>query len=194
MHNKMKSIIPLLLLLLLATAACNKVQQGDATASKKINTLNPEAPGETESLGQLTGSWDAEQSIIDSTGSFDSRKSRAIWKFYYILDGHAIQDDWISIDSLDNKHAAGTNIRIYNTRDSLWHMAWIDKTHRRLATFTATNEDGTVVMDGTNADGRHIRNTFYNISAQAFDWKQEWTFDEGQTWMVVAKIHCTRKK
>ncbi|MCG6914063.1 hypothetical protein LJE86_09120, partial [bacterium BMS3Abin03] len=102
-------------------------------------------------------------------------------------------DDWISIDSLNRRKAVGTNIRIYNSEDKLWYMAWIDKTHRRLATFTATNESGNIVMDGTNSNGRHIHNTFYNIKQDTFDWKQEWTFDEGKSWVEVARIHCVRK-
>ena len=73
-------------------------------------------------------------------------------------------------------------------------MAWIDKTNRRLATFTAVNENGTVKMEGTNARGRHIKNTFYNFSENEFDWKQEWSFDEGETWVVVAEIHGQRIK
>lgn len=87
----------------------------------------------------------------------------------------------------------GTNIRIYNAEEKQWHMAWIDKNNRRLATFTAVYEDGKIIMSGRNAQGRQIRNTFYNITSNEFDWQQEWTFDEGKTWVAVSKIHCTRK-
>jgi len=183
---------------LLFFISCNK--SGDLSDKEKeneddfqIGKLNPEAPPETKLMGQLAGSWDAEQTIIGKDGTWNGRKSKAIWRWYYILDGHAIQDDWISIDSLNRKKAVGTNIRIYNPDDKLWYMAWIDKTHRRLATFTATNESGNIVMDGTNSNGRHIHNTFYNIKQDTFDWKQEWTFDEGKSWVEVARIHCTRK-
>lgn len=154
--------------------------------------LNPDAPKETELLGQLAGVWNAEQSFINNDGTWGDKKSHAVWKWYYILDGHGIQDDWITIDSLNNEIITGTNIRIYNPKEKQWYMAWIDKTNRRLATFTAVNDDGKVIMDGTNAKGRHIRNTFFNISENTFDWKQEWTFDEGKSWVVVTKIHCTK--
>ena len=68
------------------------------------------------------------------------------------------------------------------------------ETNRRLATFTALNENGAVIMDGTNASGRHIKNTFFNISENEFDWKQVWTFDDGKSWVEVTKIHCRRVK
>lgn len=154
--------------------------------------LNPDAPRETELLGQLIGTWSIDQSIINSDGMWGNRKRKAKWRFYYILDGQAIQDDWITIDSLNNEVVTGTNIRIYNPEEKQWHMAWIDKTNRRLATFTAVNDSGKVIMDGTNAKGRHIKNTFFNITENEFDWKQEWTFDEGKTWVVVTKIHGVR--
>jgi hypothetical protein len=154
--------------------------------------LNSNAPWETEFLGKLKGTWNAEQSFVNREGTWGDRKVKAVWKFYYILDGHAIQDDWITIDSLNNKTVSGTNIRIYNAEEKQWYMAWIDKTNRRLATFTAVNDKGSVIMDGTNAKGRHIKNTFFNMTDSEFDWKQEWTFDEGKTWIEVTKIHCTR--
>jgi hypothetical protein len=159
----------------------------------KVGKLNPDAPVETELMGQLAGSWNAEQTIIGKDGTWSSgRTSKGIWRWYYILDGQAIQDDWISIDSSDQQKTVGTNIRIYNPDEKLWYMAWIDKTHRRLATFTATNVRGNVVMDGTNSNGKHIHNIFYNIKPDTFGWKQEWTFDEGISWVEVARIHCTR--
>ena len=160
----------------------------------KVGKLSPDAPPETKLMGQLAGLWDAEQTIIGKDGKWSSgRRSKGIWRWYYILDGQAIQDDWISIDSLDQQKTVGTNIRIYNPDEKLWYMAWIDKTHRRLATFTATSDKGNIIMDGTNSNGRHIHNIFFNIKPDTFDWKQEWTFDKGKSWVEVARIHCTRK-
>jgi hypothetical protein len=177
-----------LLILIASFNACN-LQDGDNQSEAKLNS---DAPKETELLGQLVGTWDIDQSIINSDGTWGDRKVKAKWKWYYILDGHAIQDDWITFDSLNDEVVTGTNIRIYNSEEKQWYMAWIDKANRRLATFTAVNDNGKVIMDGTNAKGRHIKNTFFNISKNEFDWKQEWTLDEGKTWIVVTKIHGVR--
>lgn len=170
--------------LLISFVSCN---------SHREIKLNPEAPVETKILGKLAGTWDAEQSFLNRDGTWKEEKKYSIWKWYYILDGHAIQDDWIAVDSLNKRTIVGTNIRIFNREENKWHMAWIDKTNRRLATFTAVNENGNIIMDGTNAQGRRIKNTFFNISRNEFGWKQEWTFDGGNTWTVVTKMHCTRK-
>jgi len=172
--------------------ACNPKQEKPEDDILIESRLNPDAPIETEILGQLIGEWNAEQSFVNSDGSWKDEIKYSKWKWYYILDGNAIQDDWISIDSLGNEKIVGTNIRIYNSDEQQWYMAWIDKSNRRLATFTAVNENGTVIMDGINAKGRHIKNTFFNITENEFDWKHEWTFDEGESWVVVTKIHCVR--
>jgi len=155
--------------------------------------LNPEAPTETKQLGQLAGVWEAEQTIWQKDGSWSEEKTKAEWRWYYILAGHAIQDDWYSVDSTNTLQWIGTNIRIYSPEEKLWHMAWIDKNNRRLATFTAIYENDAVIMSGKNAQGRQIKNTFYNMTNSDFDWKQEWTFDEGNSWVEVARIYCKRK-
>lgn len=174
--------------------ACNNKPNRNEIKSDLKEELNPESPPETEVLGRFIGMWDVEQWFMTTEGAWSDTKRYAKWKWYYILDGHAIQDDWIIIDSLKNEHTAGTNIRIYNPDEKQWYMAWIDKTYRRLAPFTAVNDSGKVIMDGTNARGRHIKNIFFNITDNEFDWRQEWTFDEGKTWTVVTKIHAKRSR
>jgi hypothetical protein len=181
----------LIILLFIFATACNQHNNETNSNTFSNSNLNPAAPPETEILGQLAGMWNAEQTILNRDGAWGEPKYSK-WKWYYILDGQAIQDDWIALDSLNNEQVIGTNICIFNPEENKWHMAWIDKTNRRLAAFTARNKEATVIMDGTNAQGRHIRNTFFNILENEFDWNQEWTFDDGNSWVIVTKIHAVR--
>ncbi len=158
-------------------------------------TLNPDAPPETASLGRLVGVWDVEQETRNRDGSW-SEASRAEWRWYYILDGHAIQDDWIKPPSTEpdaTRRSFGTNIRIYNPEEERWEMSWIDSNNRKTATYTAIIEGDTVIMSGRNASGREIRNTFFNISENSFEWVQQWTFDEGESWVPVSRIRASRR-
>ncbi len=98
-------------------------------------------------------------------GTWSDEKTHALWRWYFILDGHAIQDDWIKLEE-GNRAVVGTNIRIFNPEEEQWQMAWIDTTNRRLATFTAVSEGDTIVMTGHNAQGRMVRNTFSNITGE----------------------------
>ncbi len=198
----MRQFLTLLFGFLFIVTDCPHAQQSEARDSSRMafhsGNLHPNAPSETAMFGQLAGIWDAYQVKRNRDGTWSRDTTHAEWRWYYILDGHAIQDDWISLkmnnDSTTTPQVVGTNIRIYNPEEKQWHLAWIDKTNRRLATFTAMHEDGRVIMTGHNAQGRLIRNTFSNMTAQAFDWRQEWTADEGKTWFAVAKIWCKRRK
>ncbi len=143
---------------------------------------------------KLIGTWDISQSVRQQDGTWKENPHKYKWKFYTILGGEAIQDDWIVVDSEGKETTSGTNIRIFNSEENQWHMAWIDKTQRRTAVFTAKNIDGTVLMEGTNATGREVKITFYDISQNSFNWKQEWTFDGGQNWVTVVKLKATRAK
>ncbi len=170
-------------------------QQKTADTAKEFNTS--ETNIEVPLLGDLIGFWDAYQVKRNKDGTWTEDTIHSIWHWYTILDGQAIQDDWIKIsgsdEGKDSVQVVGTNIRIYNSSEEQWYMAWIDKTSRKLASFTATNSQDAVVMSGKNPLGQQIRNTFFNISIDTFDWKQEWTFDKGNTWVAVSKIHCKRK-
>lgn len=157
------------------------------------------SPGEdsgTETLGQLEGRWSVRMEIVGQGGTWHPRGQRLEWRWYHILDRQAIQDDYIAIDEDEQGKATrrviGTNIRIYNGDQQQWHMAWISAERRRLATFTAVNEGGRVVMRGRNDQDREVRNTFFDIGRESFDWVQEWTFDDGVSWVPVARIHATR--
>lgn len=166
-----------------------ELPDGEAAQTTPADTAaqSPIAP-----FDQLLGTWEVAQSIRNQDGSWSEKPQKYKWKFYPILEGEAVQDDWIVVDSTGQETVAGTNIRIFNPEENQWHMAWIDRTVRHTAVFTAKNVDGKVLMAGTNARGRNIRNTFYNITENSFDWQQEWTFDEGQSWVAVARIRGTR--
>lgn len=183
-------------LIIITSTGLGCVQDDSFEGSTKSQTLNNNAPAETESLGRLIGKWDAKIERLDNDGNWNPGTNKIEWHWYFILNGHAIQDDWITEkltgDGSDSTLVYGTNIRIYNKDENKWYMAWLHGDGRKLATFTAVNENDKVIMEGTNASGREVRITFFDIKENSFEWQQEWTFDDGKNWTVVAKIHCLR--
>lgn len=183
-------------LIIIFSTGISCAQDESFEGSTKNKTLNENAPAETESLSRLIGKWDAKIERLDKDGSWIEETKKIEWHWYFILNGHAIQDDWITEklakDGSDSTLVYGTNIRIYNKNENLWYMAWIHGDGQKLATFTAVNENDKVIMEGTNASGREVRITFFDITDNSFEWQQEWTFDEGKSWTVVVKIHCSR--
>ncbi|MBL1214880.1 MAG: hypothetical protein HND52_16095 [Ignavibacteriae bacterium] len=149
-------------------------------------------------LNKLIGTW-ATKSISRSTSDGQWKKDTTIaaWIWYKILQDKAIQDDWYANttpDKLDEAASMGTNIRIYNEKEKKWYMGWIDTFNYKLLSFTASETDDTLTMEGNDAQGRPVRNVFSNITENSFDWAQQWTFDDGKSWVDVAKIWGTRWK
>ena len=179
---------------LVSLAAASLVASLPAWAQSRAEGPHPDAPPEMAILGQLAGVWDVEQETRKPDGSW-SDSGTAEWHWYYALDGHAIQDDWIKppLHEDAESRSFGTNLRIYDPKAGEWAMTWIDTTARKTLTFTAKNVGDTVVMSGANAGGRPVRNTFSDITERTFEWVQEWTFDDGATWVPVVRIHATRR-
>ena len=122
----------------------------------------------------------------------------ADWNWYTILDGHAIQDDWISpslsVEVEEGKRGFGTNIRIYNPTDKRWNQIWVSSNSRKFDNFTATFIDGKIVMRGFYV-GNETRVTFYDMKENTFDWKMEFQDkDNPEVWKEVYRIHGDRKK
>ena len=146
-------------------------------------------------LDRLMGTWVAKSTSRNKDGSWKTDTTTSTWIWYKILNDKAIQDDWYgktSPDKLGDAKIIGTNIRIYNENEKKWYMGWIDTFNQKLLSFTATEENGKLIMEGNNTQGRPVRNAFFNVTENSFDWVQQWTFDDGKTWIDVAKIWCKR--
>jgi hypothetical protein len=160
---------------------------------------NPDAPVELDAMASLIGEWAITTETRQQDGSWQASEGQsAQWNFYFILDGHAIQDDWISLAPPAGDppiQQRGTNIRIYDTAEERWEMAWIANTARSLSTYMATNEpDGSVVMTSYWGVPQMRRITFFDMRANSFEWKLEFTQDEGETWNEVFRIHGERMR
>ncbi len=192
----------LLFLISVLFIACKPQTQETKTTSPydkyTFGVLNEKAAKQTEQLGHLAGVWECELKIRNQDGNWPDTSRKADWIWYYILDGYAIQDDWI-VPPLDADTALagnsflGTNIRIYNEKENNWEMAWFDNNSQQVQTFKATYEDNSIIMIGKDAQNNLNRITFYNMTDKTFDWKMESSNNEGETWAEVVKIKGRRK-
>jgi len=82
--------------------------------------LNPDAPPETSQFAFLVGQWDCAVHTMNPDGE-TFRDSTATWTGYYILDGWAIKDDWMTRRP-DGTAFHGTNIRSFNPRTHTWDI------------------------------------------------------------------------
>ncbi len=162
----------------------------------KLQQQSKTAPAETSQFGQLVGNWAITDSGIDKDGNWKAGNG-ADWNFYWILNGTAIQDDWIA-PSLDKPapekgRQFGTNIRIYNPKMKRWDTAWASNTGAKIDIFSATTINGALVMQG-HYYGKETKISFYNISTNHFSWKMEQQDKDTKQWSEVYRIEGTRKK
>lgn len=176
-----KITLSLLLLLSLAVTATDQTNKKQVTMD---NTL----------FKNMLGNWDIKDWSLGQDGKWQAGPG-ADWNWSLILDGHAIQDDWISpalgTPTAKTPRQFGTNIRIYNPKAQRWEMAWMSSNGKKLDTFFATETDSEVVMTGFYA-GAESKITFFNITEQSFDWKLEQQQKDG-TWIEVYRIKGKKK-
>lgn len=144
-------------------------------------------------MKKLLGHWDIKDQSKDAQGQWQDGQG-AQWHFYPILNGHAVQDDWIAppldVAEPENGRQYGTNIRIFNPQENRWEMAWASVKGQKVDTFTAVEKDETIIMSG-QFNGNTSRITFYDIKANSFAWKLE--FQQADfTWVEVYRIQGKR--
>jgi hypothetical protein len=173
--------------LFLGTAWVAKIDEADKKQP------NPKAPPETAQYAFLIGEWDCRIESMAPDGSMT--EGRARWKGYYILDGWAIQDEWVS-ETPSGEEFYGTNIRSFDPERKKWNNRWLPSGSLKWKHFDSEQIGDTMVMiggEGRDPIGPVDRNTFYNISEDHFDWKKDRSYDGGKTWIEgVALISADR--
>jgi len=155
---------------------------------------NPKAPPETEQYTFMIGSWDCVIRGIDAQGNPQEGKAR--WSAHYILDGWAIQDEWVSLDKEGKPGFYGINIRSFNTELGKWECRWLPSGTLQWKHFLSWKDGETMVMEGEGEDQRGPfldRNTFSEITESSWRWVKDRSYDGGKTWnKAVATIEAKR--
>ncbi|MEM7050783.1 MAG: DUF1579 family protein [Acidobacteriota bacterium] len=155
----------------------------------------PRAPAPMGQFAPLVGDWDCTLEQLQQDGSYAPRK--ATWKFWYILDGHALMDEWRATLP-DGSPMAGINIRHYNPESKTFEARWLPTNGLEWKTYPSRFEDGQFIMTGksTTPSGQEgdMRVTFYDMKKDTFRWKMDWSTDGGKTWTPeVVKISAKRR-
>ena len=156
---KMKNRMLLLLLLLFPLSS---TQGAEVKLSEQL---------ESSLMKRLLGRWAITDSALDKQGQWQKGPGTS-WHFYPILNGYAVQDDWISpplnVPEPMGGRQFGTNIRIFNPSEQRWEMAWASSKGQKVDTFTATEKDGQIIMTG-QFNGKSSRITFFDVKADVGD-------------------------
>jgi hypothetical protein len=163
------------------------------------------APGESADRGGkmdlyawLIGSWDLDVREYGENG--EVRRRPGEWHFGWVLEGRAIQDVWIvpprgarSGDAAKNAEYYGTTLRVFDPQLSAWRIRWSDPVSGiHLAQIGRKDGDG-ILQEGKLEDGRLIRWSFRDITANWFLWRSEISPDGGGTWHLNLDFIARRK-
>lgn len=159
--------------------------------------LNPQAPPETDQFSFMIGEWDCTTRFMKPDGS-GHNEGRATWTGYFILDGWAIQDDWIGYKP-DGQPSYGTNIRSFNPETRKWDNRWLSAGNLQWVYFEAEKVGNAMVMTGGGGKdnfGDFVdRNVFYEIQSDSWRWRKDRSYDGGENWIEgIGFIEATRAK
>ena len=115
------------------------------------------------------------------------------WKFKYIMDGMAVQDETLKSDGV---HSG--SIRQYNIDSARWYVHYYTNASANptLSTWEGNLTAGKIILTmpqpAPNGVEGYSRLTFYEMSPQAFTWIGEWVSKDESIVYPFWKIECTK--
>jgi hypothetical protein len=146
----------------------------------------------------LIGVWDAE--LIDFLADGSRHEQRGEWHFSWALEGRAVQDVLIAPRRFKRNRSGprkadryGTSIRIYDSKEQLWRITWINPVTGNHEQLTGRKIGTDVVQEGKRASGQPIRWVFTHITPNSCLWYGEALQADGRTWKREAEFHLRRR-
>ena len=163
----------------------------------QASAKNDNAPKAIEDWGQLVGNWNIVFESVDQSGNVQ-QSFEGEWNWFYILNGYAIQDVFIlpprSKATNPDTLFYGVGIRIYDETLNKWESVWVDTSNKKLEFREASSKDGEIVLFQTNAKGEKLKITYFEITEQSFEWKQEVFDTTKENWIVTQLIHAKKRE
>src|SRR5262245_15261595 len=162
-----------------------------------VTTLEALAPhpslgDQAKVFDRFVGTWDADYSFHAPDGSVRHSPGEVV--FGWIMDGHALQDLFISYPKHANEERKMvTGIRFFDTSSQKWRVAFVAPIFNVIINVEGGQEGDRIVLRGKDVDGRQIRWSFNDITDDAFTWRGEKSPDGGRTWRLEEEHHMKRR-
>jgi hypothetical protein len=162
---------------------------------EQFGTINPDASAALARFAFLVGRWKCDARIKLPDGNWATMQ--ASWLGRFILDGHAIADEYRMTDSSGRLIVLGMNFRTYDAASKRWNLRWLDALTGRWVDL-APDELGGVTSEGPSvayafkepmADHSYTRATYTSISDKRFTWRGEKS-EDGRTWSEFMVVDC----
>ena len=108
------------------------------------------------------------------------------WKAWRAVDGFGLEDELRVVDRSGNPSSLLQTLRVYNATDGKWALTGIEAYRGRTSSATAEwkNNEMVTTSQGTDEEGKAYlgRTRFFDITANAFKYQQDRSYDAGRTW------------
>ena len=164
--------------------------------------LSPDAPPELATFAFLIGSWQCNARIKSTSGDWQRLEAQGLGRF--ILDGHAIADEYRMTTFSGELIVLGMNVRTYDAAARTWCIKWLNALNGTW-TDVVSQELGGVLIHRNNGSSSSIsyafkeptaphpfsRATYTTHSPTHFTWKGDQSTD-AQIWTDFMLVECYR--
>lgn len=160
---------------------------------------NPNAPPELSQFAFLIGEWKFDAKLKRKDGTQES--FTGTWEGRYVLDRHAIADEYRMTTSAGELVVLGINLRAYDSKKKAWNMkwlnalagTWVDLGPEELGGVEVGEKSISYVMKEPVAGHAFTRATYTIVSENHFTWRGEGSNDQ-KTWEEFLAIDVYRSK
>ncbi|WP_250432910.1 hypothetical protein [Hanstruepera flava] len=154
---------------------------------------NPEAPKQIKDFEPMIGLCNCKSTVRKQDGSW-AEPIDMTWRFKYIMNGMAIQDETLKSDGI---HSG--SIRQFNADSSKWYVYYytVRSIPKSLTAWEGNKKGDKIILTkeqaAPNGMEGYYRLTFYDMSNSGYKWIGEWVDKAGTIVYPTWKISCTRK-
>ncbi|MEQ8425237.1 MAG: hypothetical protein RIA63_11045 [Cyclobacteriaceae bacterium] len=165
----------------------------EPSAEHPFGQLNPKAPKELADYAPLIGNNNCKSLTRDNQGEWRKDSVDVIWRFKYIMDGLAVQDETLKADG-----AHTTSIRQYDIGAGKWYVTFFSSASPSLSpgTWDGGKKGNEIILyneqKAPNGTDGFYKITFHDITDKGFNWKGEWVSTDEKFVYPVWYLFCTR--
>jgi hypothetical protein len=123
------------------------------------------------------------------------------WHFSWVLEGRAIQDNWICPKTplrSSGEYPAGeygTTIRFYDFKEDCIKVVWVGPILSQVHIFRANQTENQIVQDEIviGDEAKVSRWVFRDISETTFKWEAHVSKDNQESWQLRQEVFARRK-
>ncbi|MEZ4944480.1 MAG: hypothetical protein R2804_03040 [Cyclobacteriaceae bacterium] len=166
----------------------------EPTAAYPYGRPNPEAPEPIKDYKMLIGLSDCKSLTRNNEGEWRKDSVDVIWRFKYIMNGMAVQDESLKADQVHT-----SSIRQYDNKEGKWYVTFYSSAlpSKSITAWEGGMKGEEMILykeqKAPNGMDGFFKITFYDISEKGFNWKGEWVDKDEKFIYPTWHLFCTKR-